>query len=84
MKIYRFSNVPGVYSFNAQQSIVFRAIRELKSGTLEEIAIKCVELGLKTKQDPERIVSYYMVDFKKLGLIETSGTNSKKTTFVIE
>lgn len=84
MKIYRYVSVPGAYAFNKQESIVFSAIRNLGSGTIEELAQECVRLGLKTKQDPERIVSYYLVSLKKLGLIESSGTSSKKVTFVIE
>ena len=84
MKIYRFVKRAGVFSFNKQESIVFNAIRNLESGTLEEIASECVALGLKTKQDPERIVSYYMVSLKKLGLVESSGTNNKKIQIVIE
>ena len=78
MKIYTFVSVSGSYAFNKQESVVFNSIRELKSGTIEEIAMKCVENGLKTKQDPERIVAYYLVSLKKLGLIESSGSASKK------
>lgn len=84
MKIYSFVKRAGVFSFNKQESIVFNAIRNLGSGTLEEIANECLDLGLKTKQDPERIVSYYMVSLKKLGLVESSGTNNKKIQIVIE
>lgn len=84
MKVYSFVSKSGSYAFNKQESIVFSSIRDLKSGSIDEIAARCVENGLKTKQDPARIVAYYLVSLKKLGLIESSGTSSKKTIVTIE
>lgn len=84
MKTYKFVKKVGKFSFNTQESIVFSALQALKQGTLEELAAKCVELGLKTRQDPERIVAYYMVSLKKLGLVESEGTSNRKVTVVIE
>ena len=84
MKFYSFVKRPGQFSFNTQESIVFRALQSLKSGTLEDLAAKAVELGLKTRQDPERIVAYYMVSLKKLGLAQASGTTNRKVTIVID
>lgn len=84
MKVYTFVARPGSYAFNKQESIVFAALRALGSGTIEELADECVARGLKTKQAPERIVAYYLVDLKKLGLVKSSGTSAKKTVVVIE
>ena len=83
MKTYSFVKRSGQFSFNTQESIVFRALQSVKSGTLAEIADKAVELGLKTRQDPERIVAYYMVSLKKLGLALASGTSNRKVTIVL-
>jgi hypothetical protein len=83
-KCYKFVNKVGAYQFAKQESIVFRALRELESGTIEELAAKCMELGLETRQDPERIVGYYLVSLRKLGLVESSGGASRKVTIVVE
>lgn len=84
MKQYGFVSRSGSFAFNKQELVVFNALRNLKSGTLTELADECVSLGLKTRQDPERIVAYYLVDLKKLGLVSVSGTTAKKTVVVIE
>ena len=84
MKKYSFVKKSGNYSFNKQESIVFAALRECESGTIEELAEKAMELGLRTKQDPERIVQYYLVSLRKLGLVESDGTSDRKVTVVID
>ena len=84
MKSYQFVNVPGSYQFAKQESIVFRALRELDRATIAELAEKCMELGLETRQDPERIVAYYLVSLRKLGLCVSSGGSTRKVTVVIE
>lgn len=85
MKVVTFVNRPGTYAFAKQESIVFESIRALGTASVEEIAAECVDRGLKTKQDPERIVSYYLVNLKKLGLASVSGgKNSRKVTVVVE
>lgn len=83
MKSYQFVKRSGRYTFNKQCSIVYHALRALDSGTLPELASKCVELGLRTRQDPERIVAYYMVELRKLGLVLATGTSARKVTVVI-
>lgn len=85
MKTYTYVNKPGKYAFNRQEEIVFRALRELQSASIEELAARCEELGMKTKQTYERIVAYYMVDLKKLGLVTISGqtTGSRRVTIEI-
>jgi hypothetical protein len=83
MKTYQFVKKAGQYSFNKQESIVFAALQELKDASIEELAAKCMELGLRTKQSPERIVAYYLVDLRKLGLVKSTGTSAKKVTIVI-
>lgn len=83
MKTYSFVKRPGVFSFNTQESIVFRALQAVGTGTIEELADKAVELGLKTRQAPERIVQYYLVSLRKLGLVESEGTTNRKVTVVI-
>lgn len=84
MKKYSFVKKSGQFSFNKQESIVFNALREVESGTIEELAEKAMELGLRTKQDPARIVQYYLVSLRKLGLVESDGTSDRKVTVVIE
>jgi hypothetical protein len=84
MKVYSFVKRAGQYSFNKQESIVFASLRALGSGTIGELAEECVARGLRTKQDPERIVAYYLVDLRKLGLVASTGTSAKKTVVVIE
>lgn len=84
MKTYSFVAKSGKFVFNKQESIVFRALRDLGTGTVEELAERAVELGLATKQKPERIVQYYLVSLRKLGLVETEGTSAKKVEIVID
>jgi|SoimicMinimDraft_6_1059734.scaffolds.fasta_scaffold18067_1 hypothetical protein len=85
MKTYTFVSRPGSFKLALQESVVLNAIRNLGSASLEEIAAECVELGLKTKQTPERIAAYYIVSLKKLGLVEVSGTSdsARRVTVVI-
>lgn len=83
MKTYTFVKRPGSYPFNTQESIVFQALSSLGTGTIEELAAKAVQLGLKTRQDPARIVQYYLVSLKKLGLVQSEGTTNRKVTIVI-
>jgi hypothetical protein len=85
MKTYTFVPVKGEFKLAKQESIVLTAIRNLKSATLEEIAAECVDLGLKTRQTPERIAAYYIVSLKKLGLVAVSGSsdNGRRVTVVI-
>ena len=83
MKTYSFVKRAGVFSFNTQESIVFRALQAVGTGTIEELAAKATELGLKTRQAPERIVQYYLVGLRKLGLVESEGTTNRKVTVVI-
>ena len=85
MKTYTYVKVPGSFKLAKQESIVLQAIRELGTASLEEIAAKCGELGLKTRQTNERIAAYYIVSLKKLGLIEVSGSsdNGRRVTVVL-
>jgi hypothetical protein len=83
MKTYSFVNKSGTYTFAKQESIVFQALRNVGVGTIEELAAECVHLGLKTRQDPERIVSYYLVSLRKAGLVESSGESSRRVTVEI-
>jgi hypothetical protein len=84
MKQYQFVSVPGAYQFAKQESIVFAALRELGRATIEQLAAKCMELGLQTRQDPERIVGYYLVSLRKLGLVRSDGGATRKVTVVVE
>jgi Cdc6-like AAA superfamily ATPase len=86
MKSYTFVPVAGTFKLAKQESIVLQAIRELGTASLEEIAEKCGELGLKTRQTNERIAAYYIVSLKKLGLVSVSGSsdNGRRVTVVIE
>lgn len=86
MKIFTFVPRAGAFKLALQESIILDAIRELGSGTVEEIGERARENGLKTKQTPARIAAYYMVSLKKLGLVESSGKNDggRRVTVVIE
>jgi hypothetical protein len=87
MKIFSFVHRTGAFKLAKQESLILQAIRELGSGTVEEIGAYAYEnLGLKTKQTPERIAAYYMVSLKKLGLVESSGSSDsgRRVTVVIE
>jgi hypothetical protein len=85
MKTYTYVAKPGQYAFCKQEGIVFQALKNVGTGTLEDIATECVDLGLKTRQTPERIVAYYMVSLRKHGLVEISGqtTGARRVTIVI-
>lgn len=54
-----------------QAQYVYYAIATLESGTLAEIAEKAVSLGMQTRQDPERIVAYYLPTLRERGAIES-------------
>lgn len=83
MKTYSFVKKLGKYAFNKQESIVFEALKQVGEGTLEELAAKAEELGLKTRQKPERIVQYYLVSLRKLGLVASDGSSDRKVVVVI-
>lgn len=85
MKNYTYVPKAGAYAFCKQESIVFQALQDVGSGSIEEIAERCRELGLKTRQTNERIVAYYMVSLKKLGLVSITGQNAggRRVTIVI-
>lgn len=53
-----------------QAQYVFYAMASLDGfASPEEIGAKAVELGLKTKQPPSRIVQYYLPTLNKRGVI---------------
>jgi hypothetical protein len=85
MKTYTYTPKAGSFSFCKQESIVFQALKDLESATIEELAARCEELGLKTRQTAERIVAYYMVSLKKHGLVSITGqtTGTRRVTIVI-
>lgn len=85
MKTYTYVAKAGKYAMCLQESIVYQALKDVGRGTLEEIADRCRELNLKTRQTPERIVAYYMVSLKKHGLVEITGqtTGARRVTIVI-
>lgn len=83
MKTVTFTAPAGKYEFCKQEAIVFRAAQELETATVEELAAKCMELGLETKQDPERIVAYYLVDLKKKGFVTVDGARASRKEVVV-
>jgi len=56
-----------------QEAIVLLAIKHLGSATPEAIADRCIDTGLRTRQDPVRIVEYYVSDLRKRGLVYVTG-----------
>lgn len=88
MKIYTFvaPSAKMELKLAKQESIVLQAIRNLGSASLEDIATECQDLGLKTRQTPERIAAYYIVSLKKLGLVSVSGSSdsARRVTIVID
>jgi len=69
-----------------QEAIVLRSIADLGEASPELIAERCLELNLETRQDPVRIVEYYISDLKKRGLIAVSGEKrgAKRVTVLLE
>ena len=85
MKTYTYTPKAGQFSFCKQEAIVFQALKELETATIEELAARCEELGMQTRQTFERIVAYYMVSLKKHGLVSITGqtTGTRRVTIVI-
>lgn len=55
-----------------QALLVMMAVEALPEGaTIEQLTPLVISAGLKTRQDPSRIVSYYLTIFKKHGLVTT-------------
>lgn len=53
-----------------QAQYVFYALATLERGTVSELAAKATELGMVTRQDPERIVAYYLPTLRDAGAVE--------------
>ena len=55
-----------------QAALVLEAIETAtEPQTVEQLTATIVDLGLVTRQLPERITSYYLCIFKKMGLVRT-------------
>lgn len=69
-----------------QEAIVLKAIKELGEATPEQVADLCMDLGLETRQEPVRIVEYYVSDLKKRNLVTVSGEKrgAKRVTVLLE
>jgi hypothetical protein len=57
-----------------QAKLVLDALDMRGEGTVEELTGDIKELGLVTRQAPERITSYYLCIFKKQGLVTVRET----------
>lgn len=53
-----------------QLRLIQNAFNDLKSGTVKEITDHVVKNGLVTKQDPTRVVMFYMIHLSKLGKVK--------------
>lgn len=53
-----------------QLRLIQNAFNDLKSGTVKEITEHVVKGGLVTKQDPTRVVMFYMIHLGKLGKVK--------------
>jgi len=53
-----------------QLRLIQNAFTDLKGGTVKEITEHVVKGGLVTKQDPTRVVMFYMIHLSKLGKVK--------------
>jgi len=53
-----------------QLRLISNAFGDLKGGTVKEITEHVVKGGLVTKQDPTRVVMFYMIHLSKLGKVK--------------
>lgn len=53
-----------------QLRLIQNAFNDLKSGTVKQITEHVVHNGLVTKQDPTRVVMFYMIHLGKLGKVK--------------
>ena len=65
-----FTGVEKPAKLPPQAQYVYYAIAQLESATVEQIAERCIELGMQTRQAPERIVAYYLPTLRDAGVIE--------------
>jgi len=74
-----------------QLRLISNAFGDLKGGTVKEITEHVVKGGLVTKQDPTRVVMFYMIHLGKIGKVKeiteqelntlrTKGNGSEKLT----
>ena len=68
-KVYTWSGEDKPAKLPPQAQYVWYALAQLESGTVAEIAEKAVELGMTTRQDPERIVAYYLPTLRERGAL---------------
>ena len=62
-----------------QLRLIQNAFNDLKSGTVKQITEHVVKGGLITKQDPTRVVMFYMIHLSKLGKVkEITDTEATK------
>ena len=53
-----------------QLRLIQNAFTDLKGGTVKEITEHVVKGGLVTKQDPTRVVMFYMIHLGKIGKVK--------------
>lgn len=66
-----------------QLRLIQNAFNDLKSGTVKEITEHVVKNGLVTKQDPTRVVMFYMIHLGKLGKVKEI-TETEATALHVE
>ena len=72
MSTYKRTEKQNDKNLRGQAELVMAAIEAHPEGaTLEQLTSSVVEAGLVTRQDPSRIVSYYLSIFRKQGLVLT-------------
>lgn len=53
-----------------QVRLIQNAFNDLKAGTVKEVTEHVLKGGLVTKQDPTRVVMFYMIHLSKLGKVK--------------
>jgi len=67
-----------------QLRLIQNAFNDLKSGTVREITEHVVKGGLVTKQDPTRVVMFYMIHLSKMKKVKEITEDEAKITKTTE
>lgn len=70
VKVYAWSGTDKPQNLAPQAQYVWYALAQLGEGTVSEIAARATELGMRTRQDPERIVAYYLPTLREKGALK--------------
>jgi hypothetical protein len=66
------------YKPGVQAQLIIKSLMDRNPQTVKQIA-EDIKASLQTRQQPERVVNFYMSTWKKAGMVEVVGTENEET-----